>query len=285
MQTTFIPKGNQEPNYIGKEKNSLQIFSNTEFGKIRFVDVEGLPHAVGVDVARALGYPYPSHAVIDHCKGMVKMSIPSYNQHGAEVIQETNVIPEGDIYRLIIKAADQSRNEAIKEKAGRFEKWLFDEVLPTYRKHGFYASENVVENWISNPDSMIQVLQAYRDERGKTTRLLQEVAENAPKVLFAQSVEASKSEILVGELAKILKQNGVDTGQNRLFETLRKEGYLISRKGTDWNMPTQRSMEQGLMRIKETTITHADGHISISKTPKVTGKGQVYFINRYRNMK
>ncbi|MEG1892057.1 MAG: phage antirepressor KilAC domain-containing protein, partial [Clostridia bacterium] len=107
------------------------------------------------------------------------------------------------------------------------------------------------------------------------------IAVDAPKVLFADSVAVSKTEIRVGELAKILKQNGVAVGPNRLFETLRSDGYLINRKGLDWNMPTQRSMELGLMRIKETSVTHSDGHVTVNKTPKVTGKGQIYFVNRY----
>lgn len=115
-----------------------------------------------------------------------------------------------------------------------------------------------------------------------TPEELEEIAAaDAPKVLFASSVECSKSEILIGELAKIIKQSGVDIGQNRLFERLRQDGYLVARKGTDWNMPTQWSMDMGLMRIKESAITHADGHVTISKTPKVTGKGQVYFVNQY----
>ncbi|MDA3614677.1 phage antirepressor KilAC domain-containing protein [Polluticaenibacter yanchengensis] len=106
---------------------------------------------------------------------------------------------------------------------------------------------------------------------------------NAPKVLFADAVSASKTSILIGELAKLLKQNKVDFGQNRLFDWLRRNGYLISREGTDYNMPTQRSMEMGLFEIKETSVMHSDGHVSVSKTSKVTGKGQLYFINKFLN--
>jgi prophage antirepressor-like protein len=120
--------------------NELAIFESEEFGAVRAVTVEGKPHFVGVDVARALGYAYPSQAVGDHCKGIAKLPIPSVNQHGAEVMQETNVIPEGDVYRLIVKAADQSRSAGIKEKAERFERWVFDDVLPSIRKTGSYSA-------------------------------------------------------------------------------------------------------------------------------------------------
>lgn len=144
-----------------------------------------------------------------------------------------------------------------------------------------YATESTVEKMLNDPDAAIQILQRFKQEREQRKLLESKVAEDAPKVLFADSVACSNSEILVGELAKILKQNGMDIGQNRLFEKLRKDGYLIQRNGSDYNMPTQKSMEMGLMRIKETTVTHADGHVSVNRTPKVTGKGQVYFVNRY----
>ena len=125
------------------------------------------------------------------------------------------------------------------------------------------------------------VHQALQITARQVKELEAKVAEDAPKVLFADSVATSGTTILVGELAKILKGNGVEIGANRLFDRLRDEGYLIKRQGTDWNMPTQRSMELGLFRIKETAVTHSDGHVTVSKTPKVTGKGQAYFVNRY----
>ena len=121
-----------------------------------------------------------------------------------------------------------------------------------------------------------------KEEKNKRLQLQETVEVNKPKVLFADSVETSKTSILVGELAKIMKQNGCEIGQNRLFEWLRKNNYLISRKGTDYNMPTQKSMNLGLFEIKETSITHADGHVTVNKTPKVTGKGQIYFVNKIK---
>ena len=259
----------------------LQIFNNQEFGDVRAVEVNGKPYAIGVDVARALGYAYPNQAVGDHCKGIVKLPIPSKNQFGATVIQETNVIPEGDIYRLIVKAADQSRNPDIKARAERFERWVFEDVLPTVRQHGAYVTPAKLEEIMNDPDAWIKVLTALKEERAAKEQLQIEAIENKPKVVFADAVSVSDGAILIGELAKILKGNGIEIGQNRLFEQLRLDGYLIKRRGTDYNAPTQRAMELGLFKVKETAITHSDGHVTISKTTKVTGKGQQYFINLF----
>ena len=259
--------------------NQLQIFTNEEFGEIRMVEVNGKPYAVGVDIARALEYSSPSKAVIQHCKGITKLGIPSEGG-----IQETNVIPEGDIYRLIIKAADQSKNLNIKAKAERFESWIFDEVLPTIRKHGAYMTPEKIEEVLMNPDTIIQLATTLKEEQQKRIQAERQLEEQKPKVIFADAVSTSRTSILVGELAKIMRQNGIDTGQNRLFQWLRDNGYLIKRKGTDYNMPTQYSMDLGLFEVKETVITHADGHTSISKTPKVTGKGQIYFINKFKEI-
>ena len=144
----------------------LQVFSNQEFGDVRAVEVDGKPYVVGVDVARALDYANPSKAVIDHCKGISKLGIPS-----AGGIQEINVIPEGDIYRLIVKAADQSRNPDIKVRAERFERWVFDDVLPTIRRHGAYVTPTKLEELMNDPDAWIKVLTALKDERAAKERL------------------------------------------------------------------------------------------------------------------
>lgn len=182
-------------------------------------------------------------------------------------------IPENIFYRLAMKAKN--------ETAEKFQALIADEVIPSIRKHGAYMTPEKLQEVLLSPDTLIQLAINLKDEQEKNKRLTAKVEQDAPKVLFADSVACSNSEILVGELAKILKQNGMDIGQNRLFERLRQDGYLVRRKGTDYNMPTQRSMEMGLMRVKETSITHADGHVSVSRTPKVTGKGQIYFVNRY----
>ena len=181
-------------------------------------------------------------------------------------------IPENIFYRLAMKA----RNEV----AERFQAKVADEILPAIRKHGGYLTPEKVEEALLNPDTLIQLATQLKGERAARQQLEAQAEKDKPKVLFADSVAASKTSILVGELAKILKQNGIDMGQNRMFGWLRDNGYLIRRKGTDYNMPTQRSMELGLFEIKETSINRSDGGVSISKTPKVTGKGQVYFINK-----
>ncbi len=150
-------------------------------------------------------------------------------------------------------------------------------ILKTIRKNGMY----VVDDLLDNPDLAIQAFTKLKEEREKRKELEIKLEEDKPKVLFADSVSTSKTSILVGELAKLLKQNGIDIGQNRLFEQLRNLGYLIQKKGSSFNMPTQRSMELKLFEIKETTISQPNGEIRIQKTPKVTGKGQQYFINLF----
>lgn len=182
-------------------------------------------------------------------------------------------IPENIFYRLAMKA----KNEA----AEKFQAFIADEVLPAIRKHGGYLTPEKVEEALLNPDTLIRLATDLKAERKKRMQLEAQAQKDKPKVLFADAVATAKTSILIGELAKLLKQNGVDIGQNRLFDWMRRNGFLIQRKGTDYNMPTQRAMEAGLFEIKETSITHADGHMSVGKTPKVTGKGQQYFINRF----
>ncbi len=153
------------------------------------------------------------------------------------------------------------------------------EILKTIRKNGMYVTERLLDN----PDLAIQAFKKLKEEREKRKELEAKIEEQKPQVLFANTVKSSYTSILVGELSKILTQGGFKTGQNRLFDLLRKDGFLISRQGTDYNMPTQKSMELGLFEIKESTVNNPDGSIRISKTPKVTGKGQEYFINRFLN--
>lgn len=182
-------------------------------------------------------------------------------------------IPENIFYRLAMKAKNKT--------AERFQALVADEIIPSIRKHGAYMTPQKIEEVLLNPDTIIKLATELKAEQKKRVALESKVEQDKPLVAFANSVYVAKTSILVGELAKLLKQNGVDMGQNRLFAWMRENGYLISRKGTDYNMPTQRSMEMKLFEIKETTISHGDGHTSISKTPKVTGKGQIYFINLF----
>ena len=182
-------------------------------------------------------------------------------------------IPENIFYRLAMKAKN-----AVAEA---FQAKIADEVIPSIRRHGAYMTPDTLDRMITSPEFGIKLLTALKDEQEKRKALEVQAEADRPKVLFADSVTASKSSILVGEMAKLLKQNGVEKGQNRLFETLREKGFLIKRKGNDYNMPTQKAMEMGLFEIKETVINHSDGHTSVNKTPKVTGKGQQYFVNMF----
>lgn len=256
--------------------SQLQIFQHPIFGDIRVVELNGKPHFVGNDIAKSLDYARPHEAVSAHCKGAVSYRILT---NGG--IQETKVIPEGDVYRLIVKAADQSRNQEIKTKAEQFEHWIFDEVLPTIRKHGAYMTPEKIEEVLLNPDTIISLATQLKQEREERLKLQNKIEQDKPKVIFAEALETSNNSILIGELAKLLKQNGVNIGQNRLFHLLREQGYL-GRKGEYYNIPTQRSMELGLFEIKTRTIANPDGSVRVTKTTKVTGKGQIYFINKFK---
>lgn len=188
-----------------------------------------------------------------------------------ESIGSGDFISEAMVYKLAFKANN--------EVAEKFQDWLAMDVLPSLRKNGMYATDELLDN----PDLLIAAATKLKKERALRLVAEQQVTELKPKALFADAVATSHTSILVGELAKIIKQNGVDIGANRLFHWLRANGFLIKRKGTDWNMPTQKSMELGLFEVKETAINRSDGSVSVSKTAKVTGKGQQYFINKFLN--
>ena len=187
--------------------------------------------------------------------------------------REMYAINESGLYDVILRSD--------KPEARKFKRWVTHEVLPSIRKHGAYMTPAKLEELMNDPDAWITVLTALKDERAAKEQLMLQAIADKPKVVFADAVSVSEGTILIGELAKILKGNGIEIGQNRLFERLRQDGFLIKRKGTDYNAPTQRAMELGLFRVKETAITHSDGHVTISKTTKVTGKGQQYFINLF----
>ncbi|MFS7427054.1 phage antirepressor Ant [Carnobacterium maltaromaticum] len=186
-------------------------------------------------------------------------------------VSKNDFISEPMVYKLAFKANN--------EVAEKFQDWLAMEVLPSLRKNGMYATDELLDN----PDLLIAAATKLKEERALRLVAERQVTELKPKALFADAVATSHTSILVGELAKIIKQNGVDIGANRLFHWLRSNGFLIKRKGTDWNMPTQKTMELGLFEVKETAINRSDGSVSVSKTAKVTGKGQQYFINKFLN--
>ena len=248
----------------------LQIFNSPEFGQIRTIEKDGEPWFVGKDVAAALGYKDTVNALKSHVDAEDKGGWQITTQFGDK---ETTIINESGLYSLVLSSKLPG--------AKQFKRWITSEVIPSIRKHGAYMTPETLEAAILNPDTMIRLCTALKDEQDKRKALEVKMEEQKPKVLFAESVEAAKTSILIGELAKLLKQNGINIGQNRLFEWMRQNGYLIRRQGSDYNMPTQKSMELGLFEIKETTITHSDGHIHVSKTTKVTGKGQVYFVNLF----
>lgn len=249
--------------------NELQTFNFEEL-PVRTLTVDKEPYFVGKDVARILGYKRTADAIRDHVeledKGVGKIQTPGG-------MQNVTIINESGLYSLIFSSKLES--------AKRFKRWVTSEVLPAIRKHGIYATDDVIENTLNNPDYIINVLTEYKKEKEQNLILQQEVETNKPKVLFADSVAGSDNSILVGELAKILKQNGVDIGQNRLFKWLRNNGYLIKKSGESYNLPTQKSMDLEILDIKKRVINNPDGSSKITRTPKVTGKGQQYFINKF----
>lgn len=257
---------------------NIQIFKKEDFGEIRTIEENGKVLFCGSDIARALGYSNPYDAINRHCKveGVVKregVSITT-NQYGVSTEQTTEMkfITEGNVYRLITHSKLPT--------AQKFESWVFDEILPSIRKHGAYMTDDTLEKALSSPDFLIQLATKLKEEQAKRAELEEQIEKDKPKVLFAQAVETAHTSILIGDLAKILKQNGVDVGQKRLFERLRSEGFLM-KNGSSYNLPTQRAMEMKLFEVKESTVNNPDGSIRVNKTTKVTGKGQTYFVNRF----
>lgn len=249
----------------------LKIFESPEFGTVRTVTINGEPWLVGKDVAEALGYSNTRDALDRHVDTEDKNTVA--NPDGKRGNPNMTIINESGLYALVLFSK--------LPKAKEYRRWVTSEVLPSIRKHGLYATAETAERLLSDPDFVIRLFTEIKAEKEMRKQLEAEAAANAPKVLFADSVEASKTSILVFDLAKLIRQNGVDIGGQRLFAWMRDNGYLVRRKGADYNMPTQKAMEMGLFEVKETAITHADGHISVNRTPKVTGRGQVYFINKF----
>nr|DAF27340.1 MAG TPA: repressor domain protein [Caudoviricetes sp.] len=245
--------------------NRLKIFKNDSFGLVRTLEINGEPWLVGKDVAEALEYSNPRKAIGDHMddedKGVTKCDTLGGSQ-------DLTVINESGLYSLILSSKLPT--------AKAFKRWVTSEVLPAIRKHGVYATEEL----IANPDLAIEAFKALKEEREARKVLEAENTAMKPKALFADAVSASHTSILIGELAKLIKQNGVDIGQKRLFDWLREQGFLM-KSGSSRNMPTQRSMEQGLFEIKESSYINSEGVTVVTKTTKVTGKGQIYFTNKF----
>ena len=241
--------------------NELQVFNNAMFGNVRIILQDNEPWFVAKDVCECLEINNSRQALsrldADE-KADVILNDGSQNRN-------MNTVNEYGLYSLVLSSR--------KPEAKEFKRWITHDVLPALRRTGNYS--------MNIPQTLPEALRAYADEVEQHNKTKALVEAQRPKVIFADAVSTSDTDILIGDLAKLLNQNGYSIGQNRLFERLRNEGFLISRKGSSYNSPTQRAMEMGLFRIKETAITHSDGRVSLNKTPKVTGKGQLYFINRY----
>ncbi|WP_455676637.1 phage antirepressor KilAC domain-containing protein [Pseudoscardovia suis] len=253
-----------------KPCTDVQEFENPEFGTVRALTGEdGEPWFVASDVAKVLGYSNPRKAIIDHVddedKGVTKRDTLGGTQN-------MTVINESGLYSLVLSSK--------LPKAKDFKRWVTHEVLPSIRRHGAYATDATIDHIIDDPDFGIRLLETLKTERDARRKAEQTIEEQRPKVLFADAVAASDGTCLVGELAKMLRQNGVQVGQNRLFARLREDGWL-GKSGGNRNVPTQKAMERGLFRIKETAVTHSDGHVTISRTAKVTGAGQRFFVDLY----
>ena len=249
--------------------NELQIFKNSEFGEIRTSTVNNEPYFSLNDVCRILEINNPSQAKTRLNKDGV-ISNEVIDSMGRT--QQANFINEPNLYKLIF----QSR----KSEAERFADWVTSEVLPTIRKHGAYMSSEVIEKTLSDPDYLIRLATNLKEEKAKRALAEAQIERNKPKVLFADSCEVAENSILIGEFAKRLKQNGYDIGQNKLFEWLRQHDYLC-KNGERKNLPTQYSMERGLFEVKTRIVSNPNGSVRTTSTTKVTGKGQIYFTNKF----
>lgn len=253
-------------------ENKLQLF-DFNGQQVRTVIIDNDPYFVGKDIATILGYKNTKDALLKHVDDEDKLGsqIATSGQNRKMI-----VINESGLYSLILSSKLPT--------AKQFKHWVTSEVLPAIRKHGVYVTDEKAYDITHDQSGAVlaDLLQQAADQlKAKDIQ----IEEMKPKALFADTVSASDTPILIGELAKILKQNGVEIGQNRLFAWLRGKGYLISRNGTDYNTPTQKSMELGLFKIKERTCVSSDGSVKITKTSMVTGKGQQYFVNKFLSKK
>ena len=250
--------------------NNLKIFENEEFGEIRVADINGEPWFVGKDLAAKLGYFDTRKAVAMHVDEDDKTNCPITDSLGRE--QDTTIINESGMYSLVLSSKLPT--------AKKFKHWITSEVLPSIRKNGGYIAG---QESLSDEELLSKALIVAQNKIRERDALIQKQAEvieqQRPKTIFADAVSASKQSILIGELAKLICQNGVEIGQKRLFNWLRENGYLMRDGRT--NIPKQKYVEMGLFEIKESTIQNPDGSVRITMTPKVTGKGQVYFVNKF----
>lgn len=255
--------------------NDIQVFNSPQFGVVRTAGTAQEPIFCAADICRALGYNNGRDAISRHCDegDVVKHDTPTTSG-----VQTMTFVNESGLYSLIFGSK--------LEQARQFKHWVTSEVLPSIRKHGIYATEATVEGMLNDPESAIQMLRAYQRERRermeaqqRAEQLEQQRIDDRPKVVYADAVAGSKSACLIGELAKMIAQNGYPIGEKRLFEWLRENHYLCA-YGERYNQPYQQYIEQGLFTMKQAVFS-VDGEIRTRNTTKVTGKGQVYFINKF----
>ncbi|KGG81092.1 antirepressor [Caloranaerobacter azorensis H53214] len=245
--------------------NELQVFTNEQFGKVRTLMINKEPYFVGNDIAKILDYKEPHKAIVRHVDEEDRMKHPIPTNGG---IQETWIINESGLYSLILSSKLPT--------AKKFKRWVTSEVLPSIRKHGMYATEEL----LNNPDLAIRVFQELKKEREEKAKLQKQIQEDKPYTNFGKAISNSEDGILIGEYAKLLKNDGIIIGQNRLFKWLRDNGYLI-KSGRRKNEPVQRYLEMGLFEVKE-VVVHTSTGDKIRTTTLITGKGQMYFIEKLR---
>lgn len=247
--------------------SNLQIFKNEDFGEVRVVELNKEPWFVATDICKALDIKNVTQAInrLDEDE----RSMFNIGRQG-----ETNIVNEYGLYNLILSSR--------KPEAKKFKRWITHEVIPSIRKHGAYMTPEKIEEVLMNPDTIIQLATALKEEQQRRLQAERQIEEQKPKVLFAEAWEVSEHSILVGEMAKLLARNGLENmGQNRLFKWLRTNGYL-HKSGQQYNLPTQKSIELGIIEVKTRTIANPDGSVRVTKTPKVTVKGQIYFLEKFK---
>ena len=254
--------------------NEIKVFENAEFGRVRTVIIDNVPWFVARDIATALGYVKPENAVAAHVQTDDKTTTLIQGT-GSNYKSKTVIVNESGMYALIFGSK--------LENAQRFKRWVTSEVLPDIRQHGMYMTGEKLVDMMADPDKALEMLIDYAKERKERLRLEQVVKEQQPKVEFADAVNSSKNGILVKQMANLLARNGYSTGQNRLFEQLRKDGFICSTKGERFNTPTQKAIDMGLMITKESHYDSGDGVTLLSFTPLITPRGQRYFLGKYAN--
>lgn len=247
--------------------NNVQVFENERFGNVRVTTVDNEPWFVAADVCKALEIePTATRRLDDDEKNTLRLT------QGTSGNPNVTIVNESGLYSLVLGSR--------KPEAKAFKRWVTHDVIPAIRKHGVYMTPDALEKALLSPDYLLKVVTALKNETDKRKALEQQVERDKPKVILADAITESDDSVLVKTLATILKQNGYDIGQNRLFEQLRNEGFLVSRAGNSRNLPTQKSMDMGLFEVRESVI-YSGRDTKIVQTPYVTGKGQIYFVNKY----